>query len=428
MVMDSTEEFVYKPRLYKALYGIYYATEGFATTGILSFLPYYLTDYLLFTEGFAGILLAIAAIPGYVKIIYGVISDSYPVSKFGHRRGYVLISIPLVLGAWWLLPIAIEAWSFTAIVFIATLGFYVGDVAVDAWAVDVTPEYDRGKIMGIGFGATGVASVLGVLVTTIVGPNYGYPLAFMILGTIGGLGGLIWFVFAKEKPITEKREVKESVRKLIGELKYSYIWLGFLGYVGAGFILGVGTNFMVNYFEGLELSLMGLDAETTAGLIVLIWSFLYFIGGIIGGLVYDKFKHYKTGVYLLTPAYPVFLFLLGFNQPGNLILALITIVLFGLASGLATAAIMGFAMHITPKDISGTVFAIFTSLVNVGQAGIAMIFMGFMVENYSYPLAFLIGALVSFPIIASARFINPPWKKTDEAVEEPPPPPPEVRI
>ena len=428
MVMETPEEFVYKPKLYKALYGIYYATEGFATTGILTFLPFYLTDYLSFTEALAGILLATAAIPGYVKIIYGLVSDSYPVGRFGHRRGYVLISIPLILGAWWLLPIATEAWSFTTIVFIATLGFYVGDVAVDAWAVDVTPEYDRGKIMGIGFGATGVASVLGVLVTTIIGPTYGYSLAFMILGTIGGLGGLIWYVFAKEKPVTEKREVKESIRKLSEEMKHSYIWIGFLGYVGAGFILGVGTNFMVNYFEGLGLSLMGLDAETTAGLIVLMWSLLYFVGGVIGGLAYDKFKNYKTGVYILTPAYPVFLFLLGINQPGNITLALVTIVLFGLASGLATAAIMGFAMHITPKGISGTVFAIFTSLVNVGQAGIGMIFMGFMIEYFNYPLAFLIGALVSFPIILSARFINPPWKKQGNLTEEPPPPPPEVRI
>jgi MFS family permease len=428
MAIDSMEGFVYKPKLYKALYGIYYATEGFATTGILSFLPYYLTDYLFFTEGFAGIMLAIAAIPGYVKIIYGVVSDSYPIGKYGHRRGYVLISIPLIIGAWWLLPIATEAWSFTTIVFIATLGFYVGDVAVDAWAVDVTPEYDRGSIMGIGFGATGLASVLGVLVTTVVGPSYGFSIAFMILGTIGGLGGIIWFLFAKEKPVAEKREVRDSLRKLTRELGHSYIWIGFLGYMGAGFIMGCGTNFMVNFFEGLGLSLLGLDSETTAGLIVLIWSLLYFIGGVIGGLVYDKFKNYKTGVYLLTPAYPIFLFMLGINQPGNLTLALITIVLFGLASGLATAAIMGFAMHITPKEISGTVFAIFTSLVNVGQAGIAMVFMGFMVEYYNYPLAFLIGALVSFPIIASARFINPPWKYQGETTEEPPPPPPEMRL
>jgi MFS family permease len=427
MTSDLLDAFVYKPKLYKALYGIYYATEGFATTGILTFLPFYLTDYLLFSEGFAAIMLAIAAIPGYVKIIYGIVSDAYPIGRFGHRRGYVLVSIPLVLVGWWLIPIATEAWSFTTIVFIATLGFYVGDVAVDAWAVDVTPEYDRGKIMGIGFGATGVASVLGVLVTTIVGPSYGYPLAFLILGTIGGLGGLIWFVFAREKPIEEDRLVRSPIGRLFGELRHSYIWIGFAGYVGAGFIMGCGTNFMVNFFADLGLSLMGLDSETTAGLIVLFWSLLYFVGGVIGGLVYDKFKNYKTGVYLLTPAYPVFLFMLGLNQSGNLTLALITIVLFGLASGLATAAIMGFAMHITPKEISGTVFAIFTSLVNVGQAGIAMVFMGFMVENYNYPLAFLIGALVSFPIIASARFINPPWKKEGEPVEEPPSPPSEAR-
>ena len=100
MTTDVADEFVYKPRLYKALYGIYYATEGFATTGILTFLPFYLTDYLLFADGLAGILLAIAAIPGYVKIIYGIVSDSYPIGRFGHRRGYVLISIPLVLIGW----------------------------------------------------------------------------------------------------------------------------------------------------------------------------------------------------------------------------------------------------------------------------------------------------------------------------------------
>ena len=64
-------------------------------------------------------------------------------------------------------------------------------------------------------------------------------------------------------------------------------------------------------------------------------------------------------------------------------------------------------MHLDP----GTVFAIFTSLVNVGQAGIGMLFMGFMIDNYSYFLAYVFGALITIPIIALARFIKPPWKE-----------------
>jgi ACS family glucarate transporter-like MFS transporter len=422
MTTDWDDEFVYRPKLYKALYGIYYATEGFATSGILMFLIDYLRINLLITGLYAGIILAITAIPGYIKVVYGLISDSNPIGRFGYRRGYVLVSIPLILGGWLLFPFAVEAWSFTLLVFISTLGFYIGDAAVDAWAVDVTPENDRGSIMGIGFGATGVASVLGVLITALATPIYGYATSFVILGTIGGIGGLVWFTFAKEKPVLEKREIRDSINALAGELKSSYIWVAFIGFTGAGLILGIGTSFMSVWAQDVLLFDM-----LTAGLLVLTWSLFYFIGAVIGGVTYDKFKNYKTGVYVLAPAFPFFLFLLGFNQAGAMELAFATIIMFGLASGLATAAIMGLAMHITPPRIAGTVFAIFTSLVNVGQAGIGNVFMGYMTEYFNYPLAFTIGALIAIPIIATARFINPPWKEESEPPEEPPPPPTEAR-
>ncbi len=402
----SISDYEYKPRLFKGLYGFYYATEGFATTGILMFLPLFLRDVILFDELLVGVILALGAIPGYLKIVYGLASDSKPIGRWGHRRPYVLISIPLIIGGWLLLPFATEALLFIAIIFITTLGFYLGDVAVDAWAVDVTPETDRGTMMGLGWGAQGIASVIGVLVTTLMAPEYGYPTAFITLGLIAGLGNLIWFIFAKEKPLDDYGNFAKTINVLREELQHSYLWLAFLAFIGGGFIFGVGTNFITLFYEDV----VGVDS-TGAGIFVLIWSAFFFVGGIVGGFSYDRFKDYRTGVYVIAPIYAISLALMGLNSAGNMELAYATTILFGLGSGMTTAAIMGFAMHITPPAVAGTTFAILTSLVNLGQSGFGNVFLGIMVPEFGYFVPFLIGALVAFPVIVLARFIIPPWKE-----------------
>jgi MFS family permease len=115
----------------------------------------------------------------------------------------------------------------------------------------------------------------------------------------------------------------------------------------------------------------------------------------------------------IAPIYAVALFLLGLNTTGNMELAYATTVFFGIASGMTTAAIMGFAMHITPPAIAGTMFAIFTSLVNLGQNGIGNVFLGTAVPVFGYAFAFTIGAIVAIPVIILAKFIVPPWKKEE---------------
>jgi MFS family permease len=70
-------------------------------------------------------------------------------------------------------------------------------------------------------------------------------------------------------------------------------------------------------------------------------------------------------------------------------------------------------MHITPPAIAGTMFAIFTSLVNVGQNGIGNVFLGVAVPSFGYAFAFTIGAIVAIPVIILAKFIVPPWKKIE---------------
>ncbi len=406
MTLDSSSNFVYRPRLFKGLYAFYYATEGFATTGILMFLPLFLRDIILFDELLVGLILALGAIPGYLKVFYGFASDSKPLGGLGHRRPYVLISIPLIIVGWLLLPFATEALFFITIIFITTLGFYLGDVAVDGWAVDVTPESDRGSMMGLGWGAQGIASVIGVLVTTLMAPVYGYPTAFITLGIIAGLGNLIWFIFAKEKPVIETRDYRKTFGVLVSELQHSYLWLAFLAFLGGGFIFGVGTNFITLFYEDV----VGVDS-TGAGIFVLVWSVFFFVGGIAGGFSYDRFKDYRTGVYVIAPIYAISLALMGLNSAGNMELAYATTILFGLGSGMTTAAIMGFAMNITPPAIAGTTFALFTSLVNLGQSGIGNVFLGIMVPEFGYAIPFVIGAIIAFPVIILAKFIVPPWKK-----------------
>ncbi|MHA1928629.1 MAG: MFS transporter [Candidatus Thorarchaeota archaeon] len=408
MAVEATPEYKERPRKNKALYGIYYATEGFAAGGIIMFLSDYLINVLGYPSYYAGILLAIGLSPSYFKIVYGLLSDSRSIGNMGNRRPYVLISIPLIIIGWLLFPFALDPISFTLIIGLTTFGAYLGDVVVDAWAVEVTSQENRGSMMGIGWGSQGIATVLGVLITTLLSSSFGYSGAFLLLGCISGAGGIVWFVFAEEKPTVETKSLSRTLNTLRTELRSSYTWLAIVAFLGGGFIFGVGTNFMLPFFKAVML----FD-DMTGGLYMLLWSTFFFVGGIIGGIVYDRFSDYRTGVYVLAPSYVITLFLFGLNQAGSIEIAIITTILYGLASGLTTAAIMGFAMNITPKAIAGTFFALITSVVNIGQSGIAGPVTGYLIDNFNYSLAFTIGAIVALPIILIVKFIVPPWKRSD---------------
>ncbi len=134
--------------------------DGFVRTGLKTY---------LIREGAStaevGSLIALVSWPWAMKWVWGPLIDRFSGSRFGRRRPWILaaqIAMTLTLGTILFIPESPPT--------IKLLGFAVllincfssmQDVAIDALAIDVLPEHERGVANGLMFGSADVGRFLG---------------------------------------------------------------------------------------------------------------------------------------------------------------------------------------------------------------------------------------------------------------------------
>src|SRR5262245_28613941 len=107
-----------------------------------------LTD-LGFDNTSIGAAMALAYLPWtFPKLIWGAMIDLVPATRFGRRRPFIIVA-EFFMGATLLLLLAVDAKRQTplmnAVLFLHNTFAAIQDVAVDAMAVDVLPEHERGR-------------------------------------------------------------------------------------------------------------------------------------------------------------------------------------------------------------------------------------------------------------------------------------------
>ncbi len=155
-------------KAYFSMFLFYYVVEG-SNNGLLSvFVPLYLIKSLPgIDEGFILTLATFVTIPFTIKIIWGAISDRFPIGHLGRRRPYISVFI-ILCGVCWLLFIAVlpfvQSLTMGILIVLGMLvetGAAFSDTALDGLIMDITPAEKLGRVEGGTWACYSVGGIIG---------------------------------------------------------------------------------------------------------------------------------------------------------------------------------------------------------------------------------------------------------------------------
>lgn len=142
------------------LYAAQGMPDGFVRTGLKT----YLIDRGVSTSS-VGMIVALVSWPWALKWIWGPVFDRYKFHPMGRRRPWILAAqsgMILSLGAMALIPDLTESLKWLSImILVANVFASMQDVSVDALAVDLLPEKERGIANGFMYGSSYLGSFIG---------------------------------------------------------------------------------------------------------------------------------------------------------------------------------------------------------------------------------------------------------------------------
>jgi len=145
----------------------------------------------------------------FVQPVVGRISDRTR-TRFGKRRPFFLVGIPIVCLGLWLLAYHPDLWPMLSIV--AVLAFFLA-VAWDpymALMADIFPVSQRGRVGGI---TNGVASSLGAIAFTLFATRYWTGNEMLVFGLVIAMLIVTWgytFITVKEPPLDKTSPLPEG--------------------------------------------------------------------------------------------------------------------------------------------------------------------------------------------------------------------------
>ncbi len=338
---------------------VYFIQGSLGIAGIA--LPLYLR-----AQGFSiskiTFIISVVSIPWFLKIVYGAISDAFPI--FGLRRKpYLIIFIILSCLGWVLLSVLPpeQNWLILSMT-IANLGLAATDVITDGLVVEYSRKGSAQTYQSIAWGARSLGAVASGFTGGILAAKISAQNVFLITAMLP-LVSLVAVLFLREKPWKGTLKKKNILTPIIksfrciihGDLKWFVLFLLILSTSVA-----IGTPLFFYMREILkfdEIFLGVLNSVTWFGAIIGCFIFINFFKdaplhkALFWAVIFGFFDISMTlAIHNHASAFAVSLLLGVFGY----------MVLLPLFSSSATLA------HAT--GVEGSLFAILMSLFNLGQA------------------------------------------------------------
>ena len=395
-----------------------YFAQGVPCFFIATALVTFLVDNDSMTDDQKLALVSMGMIPWIIgKLLLGPIIDRYQFKSMGRRRPWVLISqlgMMLTMAAFLLVDDPAEDLETLGLFFlIHNIFAALQDVSSDALAVDTLRDEELPLANGLMFVAKGIGAMFAVLGLSRVLNDSGFqtallvqiPLLFVVMLIplfILERPGDKRFPWSESPPDSTRDESSDAMtfgeivsgfRTAVGDkparlalLLCTVMWIG--GGMGTG--MGV-IDFQWEFLFVEELNWESQDYLDTKGAPVF---FMTMLGFLIGGVLGSKFGSRRTLTYavgigtLLTVVWSLSRSMwtdTSFMTPAWLVWTLVW--------AIVGANLLAFLMSLTTKDIGGTQFSIYMTLINVGAfTGNALSPQLLDLVDGSYPNLFLAGA------------------------------------
>lgn len=394
----------------KGLFALLYLAEGAPIGFIWWAVPTRLREAGV-PVGTIALLTSVVILPWAFKFLWAPLVDVLRGPRWG-RRAWI-VSAQLLMGLT-LLPLAFMEWESSiglllGILLLHAFAAATQDVAIDAWAISVTPPAERGGINGwmqsgmlfgrwlFGAGFLIVAHRVNdtLVVLAMVGVIWSTTLVVLLAaerGEYSAGGALIMTVRARF------REFLGTLRRALGRRE---TWLGialamiaFAGFKAVGDIAG---PFLVD--QGLAQSQIG---HVFSGALVAM-----IVGALAGGWAADRLGNTRAvqGFVVLAVVVIMATSAAAVGQADGHALIILGMLGVYLCAGLITASAYALLMQLTDPRLGATQFSAYMGAVNACESWSGFT-AGQLAERFDYPLAFVTVALVSLlalPLLARIR-------------------------
>jgi PAT family beta-lactamase induction signal transducer AmpG len=160
---------------------VLYVAQGIPWGFMATTLPGYLVAHDL-DFGIVTTTLSFTTLPYSFKWIWGPIIDRFTLPRFGRRRPWIIFAqlmMALTIGAMLAFDVSTQIKLLAWMVFIHTVFNALQDVSVDALAVEILPEDERGRANGLMYGAKYAGGGLGGVGMAKLIAHYGLDTALV---------------------------------------------------------------------------------------------------------------------------------------------------------------------------------------------------------------------------------------------------------
>ena len=374
-------------------------------------------------------------LPWAFKWAFGPVIDVFASKRFGHRRGWILLTqtlMTLTLLSTVLLKLPEQLALFTVILLVHNTFGAMQDVAIDALAVSVLEEHERGLANGVMFGGASLGQAVGGSGVLFLSAYTGFQATFWFVAAC--LMAVAAFVVLpmREPAMVARAAVIGSKAADAGRRMRDFAIDAFRSFLGSrGAFTGMLYSLLPIGAMCLGLALqsnlaveLGMDDDQVAWLNL--WSTL--INGVccvLGGWLSDRYGRRPTlAVFTALMSLPVVylayeLQRVGWVMPVSVnaanrpvvpaallfafwVATLVYNVFNGLMYGIHTALLM----DVTNPKVAATQFTAYMAMMNLAISYSAT-WQGIAIEAWGYPKTMLVDAVFGLSGLLLIPFVKP---------------------
>ena len=377
-----------------------------------------------------GTVTAMSTLPWTFKWVWGPIIDRWGIPAMGRRRPWILaaqcgMTLSILMMAFVPDPasnLVLIGW----LVFTHNIFNSLQDVSVDALAVDLLRESERGRVNGFMYGSKFFGMFLGGAFLSQMVAEDGLGIAFVI--QVCMLAGIMLFPLLLSERAGEKllpwtrgsaqllpnQQLAHNVRQLFAFLKRAFTLRSTILAGAVGLTMFIASGILSPISNVLFIQDLGWERVEFTNINGGYGVFLGLIGAIGGGFLADYFgpKRIATiGCIFLAISYTTF----GLSSPESGIVpwfdwntkpAMITYILFDtFASSMISASLFAMYMTVSWPRVAATQFTAYMAILNLSTV-IGLKTSGVISETFSLPMIFVGAGLLQLAVIVIFPFID----------------------
>ncbi|MDP7030249.1 MAG: MFS transporter [Phycisphaerales bacterium] len=363
-----------------ALCGLYFA-QGLPYGFMFITLSAVLAD-AEWTPGEIGSLLAMATLPWAFKWAAGPVIDRFGMAAMGRRRPWILLAeagmvVSLILLALGPDPLHHDRWLAWALLAMSACSA-LQDVAVDALAVDLLREDERGRVNGFMYGSSYMGNALGGAGMGTVVAMFDLRIGFLVIAVVVSLVMLLPLFLRERKgerllPWTAGEAVPgapvpaKSMRIVLWRLGRAFSLRSTIALAVVALLVSIPGGFLTGFSNVLIVEELGWGSEKLATWTgIATWAGL--AGSILGGLLADQIGPRR--LILLTGCGLSLSYLLFADAPGlwSSDVFIVGLMVFdALVSGALFVSIFSLCMKVSWPLVAATQFTAYMAMLNLSR-------------------------------------------------------------